>query len=588
MTDLKALYTNLRIKHKLFVLISVIMGVVAVIGVVVQQYAFEFYDEEVYQQSSKALSLSSLSIENELKKMEKLSFMIMTDPTLQVYLRSIKSGGSDYDNYVVRTKIMERMVNIGALDKYILSTQLYDAFDNEYFVGTSSITMFKKRLDQIKAETNPNKGGNTWVAPDSTDNALIAAREIRSFEQLKLDNLGTLAIRINMKALFSDFAKGMRINSSDAQLIIMQDNKPIYPDPGATDFPINRLPGMGQDSGYETMKVNGKQYFVTYIASTYTDWTYYTLIPFDDIFERIVKVKQTIIVIFAVLFLCIILFSIRFANGIIKPIERLNAKMKKVQLGNFEYAEEPNERGLAMDEAGQMHRNFRIMVERINELIHENYVKQLTIRDTEFKALQAQINPHFLYNTLESINWSAKLSNQTHISQMVEALGSLLRTSINLKEPIIPISKELEIVSHYVTIQKYRFEERLDFHIDVPERLLHGSIPKLSLQPIVENAVNYGLEQMIDTCSIRIHAYDENDKLYISVTDNGPGMEEQLVAKLLSGEVKTKGSGLGLKNIVDRIKLLYGDAYGIHIESIVNGGTKVTLMLPYEMRDMDV
>ncbi|MDQ0111369.1 sensor histidine kinase [Paenibacillus harenae] len=588
MTDLKALYTNLRIKHKLFVLISVIMGVVAVIGVVVQQYAFEFYDEEVYQQSSKALSLSSLSIENELKKMEKLSFMIMTDPTLQVYLRSIKSGGSDYDNYVVRTKIMERMVNIGALDKYILSTQLYDAFDNEYFVGTSSITMFKNRLDQIKAETNPNKGGNTWVAPDSTDNALIAAREIRSFEQLKLDNLGTLAIRIDMEALFSDFAKGMRINSSDAQLIIMQDNKPIYPDPGATDFPINRLPGMGQDSGYETMKVNGKQYFVTYIASTYTDWNYYTLIPFDDIFERIVKVKRTIIVIFAVLFLCIILFSIRFANGIIKPIERLNAKMKKVQLGNFEYAEEPNERALAMDEAGQMHRNFRIMVERINELIHENYVKQLTIRDTEFKALQAQINPHFLYNTLESINWSAKLSNQTHISQMVEALGSLLRTSINLKEPIIPLSKELEIVSHYITIQKYRFEERLDFHIDVPERLLHGSIPKLSLQPIVENAVNYGLEQMIDTCSIRIQAFDENDKLFISVTDNGPGMEEQLVAKLLSGEVKTKGSGLGLKNIEDRIKLLYGDAYGIHVESKVNGGTKVTLMLPYELRDSDV
>ncbi|MGO4539023.1 histidine kinase [Paenibacillus sp. 2TAB19] len=588
MPNLKALYTNLRIKHKLFVLISVIMGVVAVIGVVVQQYAFEFYDEEVYQQSSKALSLSSLSIENELKKMEKLSFMIMTDPTLQNYLRSIKSGGSDYDNYVVRTKIIERMVNIGALDKYVLSSQLYDVFDNEYAVGTSSITMFKNRLDLIKAETNPNQGGNTWIAPDSDDHALVAAREIRSFEQLKLDNLGTLAIRIDMRALFNDFAKGMRMNSSDAQLIIMQDNNLIYPDQGATDLPITRLPGMGQNSGYETMKMNGKQYFITYIASTYTDWTYYTLIPFDDIFERIVKVKQTIIVIFAVLFLCIILFSIRFANGITKPIERLNAKMKKVQLGNFEYADEPNEQALAMDEAGQMHRNFRIMVERINELIHENYVKQLTIRDTEFKALQAQINPHFLYNTLESINWSAKLSNQTHISQMVEALGSLLRTSINLKEPLIPISKELEIVSHYVTIQKFRFEERLDFDIDIPERLLHCTLPKLSLQPIVENAVNYGLEQMIDTCSIRIRAYEEDDNLYISVTDNGPGMEEQLVSKLFSGEVKTKGSGLGLKNIEDRIKLLYGDAYGIHVESKVNGGTTVTLRLPYEMRESDV
>lgn len=586
MAKLKALYINLRIKYKLFVLILIIMGIVAVIGAGVQRYAFEFYDEEIYRQSSKSLSLSSISIENELKKMERLTFLIMTDPTLQTYLNNIKAGSSDYDNYVFRMKMTERMVNIGALDKYVLSTQLYDVFDNEYAVGANSMTLYRARLDQIKMATITNKGGNSWVAPDSTDKALITAREVRSFEQLKLDHLGTLAVRIDMESLFSDFAKGTRLNSSDAKLIILQDNKAIYTD--KSDFPIDRLTAMSGTNGYEMIKYGGKSYFVTYIASTYTDWTYYTLIPFDDIFERIVNVKQTIIFIFAILFVLIMLISIRFANGITQPIERLNAKMKKVQLGNFDYAEEPNERSLAMDEAGQMHRNFRIMVERINELIQENYIKQLTIRDTEFKALQAQINPHFLYNTLESINWSAKMSNQTHISQMVEALGSLLRTSISLKEPEIPVGKELEIVCHYVTIQKYRFEERLDFEVAVPEKLLHCTIPKLSLQPIVENAVNYGLEQMIDTCKVRISACSENDKLYISVQDNGPGMEEEHVAGLLSGEVKSKGSGLGLKNIEDRIKLLYGEAYGMQVESKLHGGTKVTLVLPYEMRDSGV
>lgn len=584
MPNLKALYTNLRIKHKMFVLISVIMLVVAVLGIGVQQYAFDFYDQEIYQQSSKALSLSSLSIENELKKMEKLSFMIATDSTIQRYLRSIKSGLSDYDNYVVRTTVRERMVNIGALDKYVLSSQLYDVDDNEYAVGANSVTVNQSRLNEFKQLTTVNKGGNTWIAPDTNDNSLIAAREIRSFEQLDLDYIGTLAIRIDMGRLFSDFAKGM--NSNDAQLIIMKNKEAIYPE--ASEFPIDRLSALSGDEGYKVIRSNGKQYFVTYIASSNTDWTYYTLIPFDDIFDRIVKVKNTIIIIFAVLFVAILLIAVSFANGITEPIERLNAKMKRVQLGNFDYTDEPNSRALAMDEAGQMHRNFRIMVERINELIHENYVKQLTIRDTEFKALQAQINPHFLYNTLESINWSAKLSNQTHISQMVEALGSLLRTSINLKEPLIPLSKELDIISHYVTIQKYRFEERLDFHVDVPEKLLFCTIPKLSLQPLVENAVNYGLEQMIGTCTIRIHAYVENALLFISVEDNGPGMEEQFVAQLLNGEVKTKGSGLGLKNIEDRVKLLYGETYGLRVESEPNGGTKVTMMLPYEMRDSDV
>ncbi|WP_161601351.1 sensor histidine kinase [Paenibacillus luteus] len=581
MLNLKALYLNLRIKHKMFVLISVVMLFVAVLAIIIQQYAFDFYDEEIYKQSSKALSLSSISIENELKRMEKLTFMLTTDTTIQKYLRSIKSGLSKYDNYVVQLTVRERMVNIGALDKYVLSAQLYDYFDNEYAVGANSITFYQDRLNSYKQLTAVNKGGNTWIAPYNNDKSLIAAREVRSFEQLNLDYIGTLALRIDMNKLFRDLAKGM--NSNDAQLIIMKNNEPVYPE--ASAFPIDSLSQLTGSEGYKVISYEGKQYFVTYIASTYTDWTYYTLIPFDDIFDRVAKVKNTILMILAILFVVILLIAVAFARGITEPIERLNAKMKRVQLGHFEYMEEPNERALAMDEAGQMHRNFRIMVERINELIHENYVKQLTIRDTEFKALQAQINPHFLYNTLESINWSAKLSKQTHISQMVEALGSLLRTSINLKEPLIPMSKELEIINHYVTIQKYRFEERLDFQVDVAEKLLYCSIPKLSLQPLVENAINYGLEQMIDTCSIKIHAYTEDELLYVSVEDNGPGMDKAFVAQLLSGQVKTKGSGLGLKNIEERIKLLYGESYGLTVESEPNEGTKVIMILPFEMRD---
>ncbi|NIK76609.1 two-component system sensor histidine kinase YesM [Paenibacillus castaneae] len=584
MLKMKALYTNLRIKHKMFVLISIIMLVIALLGVIVQQYIFDFYDREIYEQSSKALSLSSLSIENELMKMEKLSFMIATDSTIQHYLRSIKSGLSDYDNYVVQLTVRERMVNIGALDKYVLSTQLYDVNNNEYAVGANSVTVNQGRLNEYKLLTSVNKGGNSWIAPDTTDNSLIAAREVRSFEKLNLDYIGTLAIRIDMKKLFSDFAKGM--NSNDAKLIIMKNKQSVYPE--ASEFPIDRLAELKGDEGYKIIRSEGKQYFVTFMASPKMEWTYYTLIPFDEIFQRIEKVKKTILIIFIVLFVSILLITVSFANGITEPIERLNSKMKRVQLGHFEYIEEPNERALAMDEVGQMHRNFRIMVERINELIHENYVKQLTIRDTEFKALQAQINPHFLYNTLESINWTAKLSNQTRISQMVEALGSLLRTSINLKEPLIPLGKELDIISHYVTIQKFRFDERLDFQLDVPDKVLFCSIPKLSLQPLVENAINYGLEQMIDTCTIKIHSYIKDDLLFVSVEDNGPGMEQQMVVQLLNGEVKTKGSGLGLKNIEDRIKLLYGEAYGLMVESEPNKGTKVTLMLPYEMRDIHV
>jgi two-component system sensor histidine kinase YesM len=581
MQKLKALYMNLRIKHKMFVLISLIMLVVAAIGFGVQQYVYDFYDKEIYRQSSKALSLSSLNIENELRKFERLTFRLSTDPTIQEYLKSIKTGINDYDNFMIRKNVEERMVSIGVLDKYVLSAQMYDINYKPYAVGGSTLVFSQERLAGFMEAASLNEGGNTWLAPDDSGSSLIASREIRSFNQLELDTIGLLVLRVDVNKLFNDYAKGM--NSDEAKLIIMNGKGVLYAD--IPDFTVEQLVPLAGDDGYKTFSSGGRQYFVTYMASGNTDWTYFTLIPYDDIFESIVKVKKTILIFAILLFVIIILIAVGFARSMTEPIERLNAKMKRIQLGHFDYVEEAGGKPLAMDEAGQMHRNFRIMIERINELIQENYVKQLTIRDTEFKALQAQINPHFLYNTLESINWSAKLSNQTHISQMVEALGSLLRTSISLKEPTIPLSRELDIVSHYITIQKYRFEERLDFHVAVPEPLLYCGLPKLSLQPLVENAINYGLEQMIDTCVIRIEAYAEDDMAFITVEDNGPGMEEDFVDKLLNGQIQPKGSGLGLKNIEERIKLLYGDAFGLSVESKPNVGTKVTLMLPFEMRE---
>lgn len=580
--NMRALYANLRIKHKLFLLLSAVLLTVAVLGGVLQQYAFDIYDQKIYEQSAKALSLSAVSIENELRKIEQLSYTIATDTKVQEYLRTIKSGGTEYDNYVLQMNIQDRVVNLGGLDKYIHSVQLYDVNDKAYATGVRTINLSSPRLERLKLETKRNEGGNTWVAPGEGDSSLSAAREIRSYKNLDMDYLGTIVVRVDAVKLFHDLSSGL--DSSGANMMIARGTELIYPDKAI--FSVEELSSLTDgSSGYRIMEREGNSFFVTYVASSRMNWYYYTIISFDDIFRNLVWVKNFVIAAFGLLFIISGIFALRVANGITKPIERLNANMKRIQLGYFDYVEDPAERALAMDEVGQMQRNFRIMVERINELIHENYVKQLAIKDTQFKALQANINPHFLYNTLDSINWSAKMSNQLQISQMVEALGSLLRTSINLKESIIPLRKELEIVSHYITIQTFRFEERLDFKLNVPEELLSCGLPKLALQPLIENAIHYGLEEMIDSCTISIQAYTEEGYLYIVVRDNGPGMEQAYADKLLSGEVQTKGTGLGLRNIEERIKLLYGEEYGLHVSSQPNEGAAVSLKLPYERKD---
>ncbi len=574
---LKALYSNLRIKHKMFVLITIVMLVVSIISLFVQQFAFEVYDEEVYQQSAKSLNLSSSGIENELKKMERLSYRVVTDPEIQNYLISLNRGDAQYDHYVAIEKLNERLLDLGGLDKYILSLHIFDGQGEEYGVGAKLTRTPNERKHKIELEAAGKRGGLSWVSPDEHEHALVIAREIRSVPNLDLNHLGTLAIRIDIEKLFVDFARGL--NQQDALFLIISEESLVYPREIPSWLSELKLNYAGE-TGFSIPSIGNKRYFITHVPSNYTDWTYMIVIPYDKIFQTIHTVKNTMLIMYGLLFVVIVILVLRFAKGITTPIESLNLKMKRVQFGNFELESELDKDFFPMDEAGQMHRNFRIMIQRINELITENYRKQLTIKETEFKALQAQINPHFLYNTLESINWMSKVNGQPQVSLMVESLGHLLRNSMNLNEPLIPIKREMEIVNSYITIQKIRFEDRLEFKNEIPLAMQGTLIPKLSIQPIVENAINYALEQMIGVCKISICAANTPNGLVLTVEDNGPGMDRGLLEDLKSGVIRPRGSGIGLRNIDERIKLLFGEAYGLHIESERHVYTRVSLEIP--------
>lgn len=581
MLELKTLYRNLRIKYKIVALITAVIATFGILIVAVQQYAFDVYDREIYEQSSVALNSAAVSIENELRKVQQQSYRMATDEMIQAKLTAIKDAGNDYDRFVAADQIRERLVLLGGLDKYVRSVQVIDHFGGEYFVGRAAVTYSNEQIERLDRETAMTEGGNTWLLPNDEDATLAAARLIRSYEELSLEKLGILAIRIDMGRLTAEMASGA-LPAGGHFFVFDEAGQAVYPI--ASELPSESIRGYAQvdQGGYDVVKLDGSRYFLTRVPSAYTDWSYITLISYDDIFDRLADVKRLTLSLYSLLFLLAVFAAFRFARGITDPIEKLNAKMKRVQLGNFTYEAEEDSRHMPMDESGQLHRNFRIMLQRIDELIRENYIKQLAMKESEFKALQAQINPHFLYNTLETINWSSKMAGQHGISSMVESLGFLLRSSISLKEPMLPMRQELEIVLHYVNIQRIRFEERLDFRLHVPEPLGSSIIPKLSIQPLVENAVNYALERMTDTCLIEVDASESNGQLLITVRDNGPGLDEAILDRLRTGKVKPKGSGVGLLNIDERIKLLFGAAYGLEIESRRGEGTLVLLRLPNE------
>lgn len=581
---LRTSYGNLKIKYKLFLLVSWIMIISFLITFIGLRYAFQIYDEQLYSKSSQVLSTTSNSIEMELKNMEDVTYKILTDPQIQQYLSKVNLQVSEYDKFILRNQINDKILSYVNKEPYILSANLIDTNGEEYVAGPRAIKLTKSQKDEFEKSAKQADGSNVWVNPNENKFTIITAREVKDFNTLHFDTLGTLVIFVNMEKLVGNTLAGSQ--KMDGNFLIADDKGIIFP----TEPPLHvKDTVLDMHYGYQFKKINGKNYFFVYKKSDYFDWGYVNAIPFNQIFKNINLIKSLLIFSFIVMFIIVTISGMRFARNITMPLENLVSGIQQISAGDFKEArKEVLKSSIQEDEVGKLQQNFHTMVQQIDELINENYSKQLTIKETEFKALQAQINPHFLYNTLESINWLAKANGQTQISNMVESLGYLLRNSISLKEPLIPIEEELATVKNYIIIQKYRFEERLDFQMDVDQELLRYTIPKLTLQPLVENAIHYALEPMIETCKIRIYSTTQEDSFKLIVEDNGPGMDPQILEKMKKGEIKTRGQGVGLTNIHDRINLSYGEKYGVEIESAPNQGTRVIIVLPLDKGEKHV
>lgn len=574
----------MSIHYKMIGLISLLMLVSFAIYITVLKNVFSIYDEQIYEKSSQVLTMSSVGIESQLKELEELSFKVVSDEQIQSSLMRLQHASTAYEKLLLRKKITNRIIAFAGSEKYVYSMMVIDKEKNVMVAGNREGIPQALQTDLIQL-AEKNKGSNAWMM-GGRGFSLLGVRQIKSFTDatFTLENLGTLVFRVRIDRIVDDQVQDA---GNGGQLMITDGQDILYPEePLLTGTEI--LNEMDHDTPYSIDSYEQGRFFTARFRSSNTDWTYFHITPFQQMFEKITFIKSFVTTIFIFIFVMAILFGTRLALSITRPIDRLIKKMKKIEKGDLDNLEEIALGSIPsspQSEVGLLHRTFKMMIQRIRELINENYTKQLLIRETELKALQAQINPHFLYNTLESINWLAKANKQDQISTMVESLGFLLRSSVSFKESLIPLSKELEIVWSYITIQKTRFEERLDFIVDMPDSLKNALIPKLTLQPIVENAIHYALEPNIEPCRIRIVVKERDGVIHIAIEDDGPGMEPEFIKRLLAGKVQTRGVGIGLSNIEERIRLTFGNEWGIHILSEPNIRTSVQLTIPYVKGD---
>ena len=329
-----------------------------------------------------------------------------------------------------------------------------------------------------------------------------------------------------------------------------------------------------EQDGFELLQHRGQELALIEVVAARGEMHLIMTVPMGAIVEDAAAV-QTIVrtVILISLLLCIVVAYL-VARGVSNPIRTLSQAMERVENGDYSVRVDFQRR----DEIGVLGKNFNKMIVQIQALLDNIEEKQRRLDISESKALQAQINPHFLYNALDMIKWSAKMGKMDNASNIAVQLGTLFRNIARTKEDLVTVSFEMELVSSYLSIQKIRYGKRLSYRIDVPEEISRLRVPKLILQPIVENAVVHGLENRVEGGSIEIRGMIEDSYLVFNVEDNGTGIPADQVDRLNSS-AQADGNSIGLANVDARAKL-YGDSNcGVVVHSIEGRGTRVQLKL---------
>jgi len=329
---------------------------------------------------------------------------------------------------------------------------------------------------------------------------------------------------------------------------------------------------------------NDVQIVTSLLRETIFEYIYYEIDEIQTIHEEYqsfyMKLITISILIFFVILVVMIFLSYYIPLSITRPIRRLSQVTDQVSRGNLEVRSDVE----AGAEVGMLSDSLNAMIDKINELLDQVKKEQVSLRKAEFQILQSQINPHFLYNTLDAIVWLAESGEQKKVVNMVGSLSDFFRTSLNQGKDIISIKEELQHVRSYLEIQQVRYQDILQYEIDVDEELFHNQIPKITIQPLVENALYHGIKNRRGMGNIRITAEKEKSFFIIHVEDNGIGMKADRLYEVkdaIKNKIPSQKDIYGLYNVNERIRLNFGDRYGISIQSTYLKGTIVNIILPY-------
>ncbi|HHW49756.1 MAG TPA: sensor histidine kinase [Clostridiaceae bacterium] len=593
MTD--SIYKKLILSVMLFIVIPVVLLCI---------YIFNYF-EEILIQNTAQNELNNLALINQnigytLNSMMTTARYISQDKNIISFLKNHRNISDISYDYLLNIERLFASVKVNFLSHNIQITIIPKT--GEIF------TTWSKNFDDysfLREERWYNdvihsRGSFVWIAPqrqyvrfgDETLDKNLISVATNIFDTYVDNSLGVVLLSLNEAEMYKILSSADMRGSSGEIFIINRDNMVIsHRDKSLIGKSVESI-GFDKlvfdaETGSTEIKLKDGLFLVNYLVVNDTKWKIVQTVPYDTlIYKTRQLIKKVITYSFVILILALLALFV-FSTKISLRIRKLMSLMKRIEDGFLDVNIEMS----GNDEIFELGQAFNKMMLKQKALIHkiqeeERIIAEEQKRNAEIRLemLLAQINPHFLFNTLNTIKWTAIMGATETVAEMVTNLGTILEMSINKGNDIISLSEEIKNVKSYLYIQKIRFDNQFTTVFDIPSDLEKCLVPKFIMQPIVENSIIHGFKGINRIGEIRISAYSDKGKLVIKVQDNGRGMGYDVINRFndsYSGNTnKSRLSGIGINNVNERIKLYYGSDYGIQIKSSVGNGTEVVIILP--------
>lgn len=592
---IKNIINNIKIRTKLIIsYLSIVIVTVLIVGV----YLISRMNNIVVENAIKEGRYNNNSVKSRMEEVLKLAIntsdMIYQDDNLHSMLkREYDNYGqvvSAYNEYTILRDYLKYYNEFNGVEMYVDNDTLLSA--TGIFKVTDEIresSWYKKAIE--------DKGIITWLYKKDETTGNYSLSLVRAINSTSRGHIGVLVISINPNYL-ADIVNDERYKTS-----ILVDGRVIY----SNDLKVGEIADLGRseaEASYyyeinEEFNENGDHLILnTFKLDKSFNNTFQVLVnvPVDIITMESSTVINKGILIIGVAIMSSLIVILYFSKNFSDRINILRSEMHKVVKGNFNIKKSMD----GNDEISEVYDDLYIMMESINKLIDEVYIRKIQQeklmvkqKEAEFKMLASQINPHFLYNTLETIRMRAFCSGDRELASIVKKLGKIMRRNLEVSNQNVSFESELELVKNYLEIQELRFKGKVEHEFNIEVNAKKYNILPLLLQPIVENAFVHGLEGTKEKGKIIVSAFEDFGYLLVEISDNGCGMSRERLEFINDnlGKTNKKENGhqsIGMGNINERIKIFYGDKYGIHVFSEVNVGTKVVLVLPAIEGDEDL